>query len=69
MIQITMEEINKAHEWLAQNIDKWENFGEFKFLVPLREIPPEVIKYREFEEENDKILDEQNQLLEKMGVI
>lgn len=67
--KITMEEIGQAHEWLANNKDKWKDFCGFQFLVPLTEIPEVVIKYRKFEEENDKAITEQNQLLEKMGVL
>lgn len=64
-----MEEINAAHKWLSENTDKWENFATFEFLVPIDEVPPEVIKYCKFEEENSKLINEQNELLEKMGVI
>lgn len=68
-VEITMEEIGQAHEWLANNTDKWENWGGFRFLVPKEEIPEVVVRCVEFEDRSAKTFMEQLDLLEKMGII
>lgn len=55
--------IEEAKQWLVDNLDKWENYIEFKFLVPVDQVPPVVLEYIKFEEESEKYWDEVIELL------
>ena len=66
---MTFDEREKALTWLSENTDKWDNWCGFHWLVPNPEevAPKEVFIYLQWEEENEKSLDEIGNLMDAMG--
>lgn len=54
--------IEEAKKWLADNPDKWEEYIDFKFLVPIDEVPLVVIEYIRQREEDEKYWDDISEL-------
>lgn len=53
---MTIEKELEAKKWLVDNKDKWENDIEFKFLVPLNEVPEVVVEWaKEYQEREEEI--------------
>ena len=64
---MTFDEIAEAERWLLKNKGKWEDWTEFRWLVPESEVPEFVREFIEWEERGARDLEDAEEILHSMG--